>query len=149
MQGAPAGFWIRFVAIIIDSIVVFAIGAAIWPLLFGETFWVTGMRELADGSVVEYTTTQSWHTLMLLLYNIFFIAFWGATPGKALLNIRVYDAGGRERIGVVRATIRALSVYLSVITLLIGFIMAGVRKDKRALHDLIAGTYPTIRNRRR
>lgn len=149
MLGRPAGFWIRLLAIFLDGIVVFVIGAVLWPLLFGETFWLTETIELSDGSVAEFTTTQSWHSLMLLLYNIFFVAMWGATPAKRLLNIRIYDSRGRQRIGFIRATIRALSVYISAFAIFIGFIMVAFRKDKRALHDLIAGTYPTIRNRNR
>lgn len=142
VQGDPAGFWIRFVAAIIDGIIVFAIGAIIWPILFGDTFWVT-QTEMIDGEVFSYTTTQDWHLLMTLAWDIVFVALYGATPGKAVLGIRVYDAKGNRRIGFVRASIRALAEFLSAFTLGIGYLMAAFRKDKRSLHDLIAGTYPT------
>lgn len=145
-HGDPAGFWIRFFALILDITIVFGIGAIIWPLLFGETFWIKETTVLRDG--VNQTTsttfrTQDWHILMWLSYSILFMAFLGATPGKMAFRVRVYDGGGRRGIGFFRATIRTFSMWLSMLTLLIGFIMAGVRGDKRALHDLIAGTYPT------
>lgn len=144
--GNPAGFWIRFLAVVIDSAIVFGIGAMLWPLLFGEAFWITETRTTAEGRVISIEwRTQNWHTLMWLLYSIFFLGLLGATPAKMIFNLRVYDGRGRRGIGFVRATVRTFSTWLSAITLLIGFIMVGFRKDKRALHDLIAGTYPTSR----
>jgi uncharacterized RDD family membrane protein YckC len=148
-RGNPAGFWIRFVAHILDGIILFAIGAIIWPVLFGEAFWVTETIEGTDGSTFAYGTTQSWHLLMQVLYSTFFLAIWGSTPGKALFNIRIYDASGRRGLGFPRAAVRSAAEILSVLTLMIGYTMAAFRSDKRSLHDLIAGTYPTIRNRRR
>jgi uncharacterized RDD family membrane protein YckC len=142
VQGDPAGFWIRFLAVIIDGIIVFAIGVIIWPILFGDTFWVT-QTEMIDGEVFSYTTTQSWHTLMTLTWDVIFVALYGATPGKAALGIRIYDARGNRRIGFLRSTIRAVAEIASAFALGIGYLMAAFRKDKRALHDLIAGTYPT------
>lgn len=146
--GNPAGFWIRFLAFILDGAIVFGIGAIIWPLLFGETFWIKETTVTRDGfntSTSTFFRTQDWHTLMWLLYSILFLAVLGATPGKILLKVRVYDGRGRRGIGFIRATIRTFSMWLSALTILIGFIMVGFRKDKRSLHDLIAGTYPTSR----
>ena len=134
-EGDPAGFWIRFLAVIIDGIIVFAIGAFAWPIVFGEAFWY----EPTPG----FYTTRDWHTLMLLLWDVFFVALYGATPGKMVLGIRVLNERGSRRIGFLRATVRALAEYVSALTLGIGYLMAAFRKDKRALHDLIAGTYPT------
>lgn len=145
VQGDPAGFWVRFIAAILDGIIIFGIGAVLWPLLFGEAFWVTETIEFSDGSTGEYTTTRGWHPLMVLLYNITFLAVLGTTPAKRLFNIYVMDATGRRPLSVFRATIREFGKYISLIILLIGFIMAAFRSDKRALHDLIAGTFPTIR----
>jgi uncharacterized RDD family membrane protein YckC len=39
-----------------------------------------------------------------------------------------------------QATGRYFATFLSALILCIGFIMAGIRSDKRALHDLLAGT---------
>jgi uncharacterized RDD family membrane protein YckC len=142
LQGDPAGFWVRFLAVIIDGIIVFAIGAIIWPILFGDTFWVT-QTEVIDGEVFSYTTTQSWHTLMTLAWKIVFLALYGATPGKRLMGIQILNERGSRRIGFMRATVRSIAEFLSAITLGIGYLMAAFRKDKRALHDLIAGTFPT------
>lgn len=147
-QGFPAGFWVRFVAIIIDAIIVFAIGAGVWPLIFQEAFWYQATLVSDDGTVTTVWTTRSWHSLIWVCYEIFFLALWGTTGGKRLLNIYVLNRSGRSRIGFLRAFIRTLATYLSLLLLLIGFIMVAFRRDKRALHDLIADTYPTVRTRR-
>ncbi len=145
--GNPAGFWIRFLAALIDTVILSVIGSIVWPLLFGDSFWVEQVSEFegSDGEIITFTTwtIQPWYYLMWAAYSIAFHAVRGATPGKMLLKIRVYDNSGREGIGWLRATVRMLATWVSSFTLLIGYIMAGVRKDKRALHDLIAGTYPT------
>lgn len=65
---------------------------------------------------------------------------WQATIGKKLLGIYVIDDNG-NRISKMRAIGRYFATILSTISFLIGFIMAGFRKDKRALNDLIASTY--------
>ena len=146
--GHPAGFWIRFVAWFLDFLIVFGIGAVIWPVLFQETFWITETTRSVDGDYVgSFVRTPNWLLPMLLLYDIFFHAFWGATPGKKLLNIRLYDARGQHRIGMVRAEVRTFGEFLSGIPLLLGYILTGARGDRRSLHDLIAGTYPTIKTR--
>jgi uncharacterized RDD family membrane protein YckC len=55
------------------------------------------------------------------------------------LQIRVVSMdGGPLSFG--QAVGRYFATFLSALILGIGFIMAGVRSDKRALHDLLAGT---------
>ncbi len=149
-MGDPAGFWIRFLALLVDTGIVLGIGALLWPLLFGESFFVREtIRDVNEDLSVTTTTlfrTQNWHTLMWLAYSIILLALFGTTPGKMLFKIRVYDRranGGRRGIGFISASVRTLGTLVSGMTLLIGFIMAGFRRDRRALHDLIAGTYPT------
>jgi uncharacterized RDD family membrane protein YckC len=64
---------------------------------------------------------------------------WGQTLGKMALQIRVVSMdGGPLSFG--QAVGRYFAAILSALLLMIGFIMAGARSDKRALHDLLAGT---------
>ena len=145
VKGPPAGFWIRFIAALIDGAVVIAIGSILWPLLFSESYWVERTATFEDGGTATTFSVQPWHVLISFSYSTFFLAFWGATPGKRLLGIRIYDRNGNPRLGLFRAALRTVSTALSALLLLIGYIMAGFRRDKRALHDLIADTYPTMR----
>ena len=74
-----------------------------------------------------------------MLYETFYLVQYGATPGKMIFKLRVVtpDGGG---ISWGRAIGRHFAKYLSGITLMIGYIMAGFDSEKRALHDYIAGT---------
>ena len=64
---------------------------------------------------------------------------WQGTPGKRLLGLRVRREDGGAP-GPLRALGRHLAGALSWIALNLGHAIAGWRRDKRALHDLIAGT---------
>lgn len=85
-----------------------------------------------------------WETLFELLVAGVTILFWkrwaGATPGKKLLGIHVVDANSYENINNKQAIIRYIGYIVSTIPLAAGFLMVGFRKDKRALHDLLADT---------
>ena len=62
-----------------------------------------------------------------------------ATPGKSALGIKVTNLAG-ERIGIVGGIIRYFAVWLSAITLMIGFVMAAFTRNRQALHDVVART---------
>jgi uncharacterized RDD family membrane protein YckC len=143
-QGMPAGFWIRFAAVIIDGVIttlIYLVPFLIW--LF------SGDNLPEEGEALVAPTWLNWLSYLIgFVYSVVFLANWGATPGKRLLNIYVLDGQGRQRIGYIRAIVRTLSTILSALILFIGYIMVAFRQDKRALHDLIAGTYPTQKVRR-
>lgn len=64
---------------------------------------------------------------------------WQASPGKRLLGLRVtHLTGGRCSPG--RIALRFIAGIPSWGLLNLGHAMAGWRRDKRALHDLITGT---------
>jgi uncharacterized RDD family membrane protein YckC len=129
VNAAYGGFWIRFVAIIIDGLIV---GAVISPALFATR---TGPLDFSlHPGFRPLSTVVSWLYEALLLSSP-----WQATVGKKLLGLRVTDEAG-QRISFGRATGRHFAKYLSLITCFIGFIMAAFTHRKRALHDMIAGT---------
>ena len=72
-------------------------------------------------------------------YEAYFLSTRGATPGKMALGLRVVTADGGP-ISVGLAIGRYFAMYLSGLTLMIGYIMAGFDSQKRALHDYICGT---------
>ncbi|MCZ6602784.1 MAG: protein kinase [Planctomycetota bacterium] len=65
---------------------------------------------------------------------------WGKTLGKALLGLRVVRRPGRE-MSVGTAVVRSFGKIFSFLPLFMGFLMAGLHPQKRALHDLIAETW--------
>ena len=63
----------------------------------------------------------------------------GSTPGMALLGVRVVRAGGTAA-GARRAVARTAAFPLSFLLLGLGFAGILLGANRRALHDVIAGT---------
>lgn len=145
-RGKPAGFWIRLVARIIDSVLLFIVLSILDAI--GISFEID-LFEFTDpdGEIVAFPFDLV-AFIVSMLYAPIALAVWGTTIGKVIFSIYVYDADGKTPLTFGRALGRELATYVSTFTFLIGYIMAAFRTDKRALHDLIAGTYPTVRRKR-
>lgn len=132
-----AGFWIRFLAFFIDAIALWIVNFAITSIT-GTRFAMSNPRDL---SFVLSTMGLSFaiSAALSLAYHSFFLVHFGATPGKMALKLKVItpDGGG---ISWGRAIGRYFAQFLSGLTMMIGYIMAGFDSEKRALHDYIAGT---------
>jgi uncharacterized RDD family membrane protein YckC len=142
-----AGFWLRFVALIIDFIIIYCVRALIF-LPFGIGMGMRGMfhgvqpQTPADFApffaaiipIAIISTIIQW-----LYFSLMESSSWQATLGKKALGLTVTDLEGR-RISFGRATGRYFSKIISTLILFIGYIMAGFTEKKQALHDMIAGT---------
>lgn len=129
--GAPAGFWIRFAAVLIDALVLIAV-----QVVLGMTATIAFLG--ASPRLVG-VATQAFGGVIGVVYPVIFHWLWGQTLGKMAVRIRVVTMeGGPLSLGC--AILRQLGSWLSAAILGIGYLMAGLRTDKRALHDLIAGT---------
>lgn len=136
------GFWIRFIAAIIDAIIVEAV---VIPVAFigGGVMGIAGAatgiaREGVSilGGTIGFAVgiAASW------LYEAFMESSrFQATLAKMMFGMKVTDLAG-NRISFERATGRHFAKYVSGLTLLIGYIMAGFTERKQALHDMMAGT---------
>jgi uncharacterized RDD family membrane protein YckC len=135
--GQPyAGFWKRFVAVIIDGIII-NIATTILGFILGIGYYVSGLGSAGSGrSAALYLVSL---VIWWLYYALMESSSQQATLGKMALGIVVTDLDGR-RISFGKASIRHWSKILSYLILLIGYIMAGFTARKQALHDLIAGT---------
>ena len=133
IQPRPAGFWIRTLAAVIDF-VLFA--------LVQSSLGLVGRRMLgADlDSVATFKPVAAFFTLVFAgAYTTVLHSLAGQTIGKMLVGVRVVAGDdGPPPFGA--ALLRFGAYFASVATLGLGFAMAGLRRDKRALHDLIAGT---------
>jgi len=149
-QVAYAGFWLRFVAFIIDMIVLGIAGWIVTMPLVGAI----GLRGALGGrppfapmrpeDIFAFLGMFFWIfvirvILQWLYYAIFESSAWQATLGKKALGLEVTDLSG-NRISFGRATGRFFGKIISGLILLIGYIMAGFTEKKQALHDMIAGT---------
>ena len=129
----PAGFWIRAVALLIDGLVCALVRLSL-DVVAGRMWG----REI-DGSAFLQPMLGLFTLLFTALYTAVLHALDGQTLGKLVVGVRVVDvAGGRLPFGA--ALLRWLALFVSSMPLGMGFIMAGLRRDKRALHDLIAGS---------
>ncbi|NEU30055.1 RDD family protein [bacterium LRH843] len=131
MVDNPSGFWIRLGANILDGLVIFVVVIMLGSLL--------GMDP--EGK-------ESFQGGINLLYSLLLPVFWyGYTLGKRLCGIRIVKLDG-SNVGIGTMLLRTIvSGFVYVITLGIAFIvsifMVAFRKDKRSVHDMIAGTYVT------
>ena len=124
---AYGGFWIRFLAYLVDSVILFCA-----LILLGVAFAFLG-------------PIGAW--LMTLTGLVAPLLYWGwmqasarqATFGKALLGMKVTDASG-NRMSLLRSLGRELAKWLSAIPLMIGFLIAAFTGRKQALHDIVAST---------
>lgn len=115
-----AGFWIRFVAVVIDWMILFVGAGIVSAITFG------------GGVIIALAGPWLYEALMMS-------SEWQATVGKRVMSIIVTDVYGR-RISFARATGRHFAKYISAFILFIGFIMAAFTARKQALHDMIAET---------
>lgn len=136
---AYAGFWRRFLAVLLDAIILsiinfpiqMALGAFVGPGLLkpGQTTSALGMVGLI------YFLSFG----IGFAYETYFISQKGATPGKMVLGVKVVTAGGGP-VSVGRAAGRYFAKLLSGIILGLGYIIAAFDAQKRALHDHICNT---------
>lgn len=147
-----AGFWWRFLAIIIDGLI---LGVVKWivitPILavvgFGAFKAATssnmdetaaiGMVGAFAGAVAMawiFTIVAGW-----LYFSLMESSKFQGTIGKLALGIIVTDMEG-NKINFGKATGRYFGKIVSGIILYIGFMMAGFTEKKQGLHDILAGT---------
>ena len=152
---AYAGFWLRFVAYLLDNLILGApigiifiiliLSSSLGTIMHGggpnppnpdEVFEALGVSFfIGVGIVVLLAIAASW-----LYYAGFESSSWQGTPGKKVLNIFVTDMTG-NRITFGRATGRFFARLVTrLIPLGIGYILAGLTERKQALHDMIAST---------
>ncbi len=133
-----AGFWIRLVAKLVDSTILWAAGIAIAmtaaPLLDGPN--AESLSDVIEGGRPLLLLVQ---LAASAVYNTAFIGRYGATPGKMAAGLKVVSPeGGRVTYGT--ALCRYFAEILSSVILGIGYLMVAFDVQKRALHDRICRT---------
>ena len=124
-----AGFWLRFVAAIVDGIIMMVIGL---PIGF-----VIGMT-MGDNPSLPIVANVFDIVIGWLYMALCESSRMQASPGKKLLGLKVTDEAG-NKISFARASGRHFAKIISALILLIGYIMAGFTRRKQALHDILAG----------
>ena len=112
-----AGFWIRFLAYIIDAVALSVISGLL-------------LDTPANGSG-------------LLIPALYFGAFWmwkAASPGSMLLGMRVVSVDGKP-LNIQQVALRLVGYLVSAVVLGIGFITIAFDDKKQGWADKIAKTY--------
>lgn len=148
------GFWLRFVAYLVDSV---AMGIAVFAIFIplvaitGAAAHLHGLEDMQrrgqpDPAVVAafitlFVTFIGAALLITWLYHAYFeSSSWQATPGKRVMNLYVTDLSGQP-ITFLNATGRHFAkIVTGLIPLFIGYIMAAFTERRQALHDMIAST---------
>ncbi len=138
------GFWIRFVAYLIDSAVVNIVLAPVVIVLMSGYFATHHAfnQDQPPGAgffVMIALVVLSSSAAVWLYEALMTSSSKQATLGKMAFRMKVTDSNG-ARLSFLRATGRFLAKILSGFMFGIGYIMAGFTERKQALHDMIAGT---------
>ena len=156
----------RLVAYLIDAVIILVLLSLAYPALLNRPYVdieeIRALMELsasgAGGTEVASSsnseTGQTFSFLLLsvsastllnllayMLYHGVFLGLTGTTIGKRLMGIVVCNAEGQP-VGVPRAIVRSLGVFVTTVYGAIGFIFVLFHPRRRALHDLLAGSYP-------
>lgn len=137
-----AGFWIRFVAALLDGLIIGAAQSILVAPFFGFPWNQERVDEYGDPIMFSGAIATTW--LVSLVGGWLYGALMEssakqATVGKMALGLKVTDLNG-NRLTFANATGRHFGKYLSAIILGIGYIMAGFTAKKQALHDVMADT---------
>jgi uncharacterized RDD family membrane protein YckC len=143
--GPPAGFWVRFVAYVIDAFIVTIAASAIVGIYIAIVL-------LADRSTDKEAASPFIQAAVLVMLLALIVINWlyealltssprGATLGKLALGLRIVRADGAQ-LSFGRATARHfLKVLITpLVPFAIGYLMAAFTARKRALHDVLADT---------
>jgi uncharacterized RDD family membrane protein YckC len=130
-----AGFWLRFVAFFIDSML---IGLITVPLLMS----IYGVGYLTD-------ETRGWFggtaevLISYVLPAVLTIVFWRykqATPGKMLLSMRIVDAETLEPMTMGQSIGRYFAYIPAFMVFFLGLFWIGWDSRKQGWHDKLART---------
>ena len=136
LQGKYAGFASRFTAFAAD------VGISIGVFLLALAAISFAARVLT-GTDISWNKGDTWVVVAYAAWGLIYFAYsWaasGRTAGMALFGVRVVRDDGADVSGR-RAIVRTLALPLSFLFLGLGFVGILLGDQRRALHDVIAGT---------
>ncbi|MDQ2868486.1 MAG: RDD family protein [Verrucomicrobiota bacterium] len=137
-----AGFWIRFVASVIDTVF---LSVLLLPLLwafYGDQLR-TMMTSVANLNLEQMANIKSGPADLLVDVGLalIVITLWRlvrGTPGKLLLGLRVIDERTGANLSWAQSVVRYLGYFVSLLPLGLGFFWAAFDPRKQGFHDRMA-----------
>jgi uncharacterized RDD family membrane protein YckC len=136
LYGQDAGVVTRLFAFLVDLLTIlllFTLGGHVVSFVLSVV--LGDDVQLSDASLVSSLALVLW----AFTYCAYLLAAYGSTLGMALFGIRVVRLDG-EDLDIRHAVVRVLAFPLSIVVFCFGFVLIVLRRDRRALHDLIART---------
>ena len=128
-----AGFWLRALASLLDTIWVLLLTLSLGWMVYGSVYFTSEQLIQGYGDFI----------ISYILPFVITITFWiykSATPGKMIFGMKIVDAETLDPISKGRLVLRYLGYYLSMLVLFLGFLWVGWDKRKQGWHDKIART---------
>jgi uncharacterized RDD family membrane protein YckC len=136
------GFWIRFLARIIDWLILIVVNSAVTvPLGLGGLNILSGSHDMFDlaSMLALFGLSAVIRLVISATYEILLTWKRGATLGKMALGLKVVRPDG-SGLSLGRSVARFFSTWISGFIFCIGYIIAAFDDEKRSLHDRICET---------
>jgi uncharacterized RDD family membrane protein YckC len=124
-----AGFWIRFLATLID-----------WVILYGVSWLVQLPLPINPNGLMAQVIDSAVYTALATPYFVYGHYKYQTTPGKRALRLYVVREDNGLPITLKQSWGRYISYLISYLPLGCGYLMVLIQPKKQGLHDLIAGT---------
>lgn len=134
-RAAYGGFWIRFAANVVDTVVLLIPTLLVSFLYRSATPANNEMEKL----IVDLGDTGLNIAIWWVYTAVLLSSSWQATIGKRVCGLKIVDYNGRG-ISFGRATGRYFASLLSAVLLCVGFLMIAWTQRRQGLHDFMANT---------
>ncbi len=138
-----AGFLVRFIAFLIDSIAASIVIAPLAVLMLGEVNAQNyNLQDPAQllATLQDLTMRMSFDVVALGVLVVLFWIFKSATPGKMVFGAHIVDARDGGKPSTRRLIIRYLGYFVGLLALGLGFLWIAFDRRKQGWHDKMAGT---------
>ena len=149
----PGGFFPRLIATIIDTLILAVVTVPIAYLVLAQRVTPTGqsnafldqLKGLSGSNSTPEQLTQlaqlsAGIAILLLFYYVGTWSILGGSPGQLVMSLRVVDRSAKT-VGFGRALLRYIMKGFFGFLWPVSALMVAFGKDKRAIHDFLAGTY--------
>ncbi len=129
-----AGFWIRFLAFMIDSVLIAVVTSPVLLYIYGDDYLVSGGDIFA--SPLDFLIS----CVAPAVATILFWVYRQATPGKMAISGKIVDADTGKKLSTGQCIGRYFAYIPSVLFFGLGFLWVVFDKRKQGWHDKLAGT---------
>ncbi|MCS7313728.1 MAG: RDD family protein, partial [Acidobacteria bacterium] len=132
-----AGVGVRFLALIVDGLIVGLPGTVIGvPMVF----LMQASTEMMSLALIGIALSILLAFILALWNDVYLPATRGYSLGKRMLGLRIHTVDGQSPIGMGKALVRFLSRFLSGMCLYLGYLWALFDARRQTWHDKFAGT---------